>query len=138
MINRKRIASILTASFVGAVMFTAPAAALPGGNAGDPAQSIPDLFLCYPQDATGALDLNGTCNSKNTLKLDANGDPAVGMYWENGQLSEGAPHPTSTVFFDNSFYFGAFWITCNSRLTPSGMYSGNCYFNKQTQKNFQP
>lgn len=137
MINRKRIASILMTSVVWAGM-SAPAMALPGGNGGNPAQSIPDLFLCYPQDATGALDLAGTCHSKNTFKPDDNGDPLVGMYWEKGRLSPGAPHPTSTVFFDNSFAFGAFWITCKSRLTPSGEYNGNCYFNRQTQKNFQP
>lgn len=136
MLNRKMIVSILTAASV--FICTTPAVALPGGNSGDPAQSIPNLFVCYPQDATGALDLNGTCTSKNTLKLDPNGDPAVGMYWDHGQISEGLPHPTSTVTFDNSFAFGAFWITCTSRLTPSGEYNSTCYFNKQTQKNFRP
>ena len=90
MINRKMIAILTAASFAGSVMYTTPAAALPGGNSGDPAQSIPDLFVCYAQDATGAPDLSGTCTSKNTLKLDSNGDPAVGMYWDHGQISEGA------------------------------------------------
>lgn len=139
MTYKTRIHSLLPVAAIGvAAILATPAMALPGGNSGDPAQSLPNLFVCYPQDATGALDLNGTCTSKNTLKLDPNGDPAVGMYWDHGQISDGAPHPTSTVTFDNSFAFGEFWITCNSRLTPSGMYNSTCYFNKQTQKNFQP
>ena len=139
MIKRKIIAPILTAaSFVGAIACTTPAVALPGGNSGDPAQSIFNLFECFPQDATGAIDPNGSCTSKNTLKLDSNSDPAVGMYWDHGQISEGALHPASTVTFDNSFAYGEFWITCTSRLAPSGEYNSTCYFNKQTQKNFQP
>lgn len=138
MINRKRIASLVAAGVVGVAMFAAPATALPGGNGGSSTQSIPDLFVCYPQDANGAVDLAGTCTSKNTLKVDDNGDPLVGMYWDHGQISEAALHPKSTVTFDNSFYFGPFWITCTSRLAPSGMYNSNCYFNRQAQKNHQP
>lgn len=138
MLISKNISSVLVGGLACAVMFASPAAALPGGNGGSSTQSIPDLFICYPQDATGAVDPNGTCTSKNTLKVDDNGDPLVGMYWDHGQISEAAPHPTSTVTFDNSFAFGAFWITCTSRLTPSGQYNSNCYFNRQTQKNFQP
>jgi hypothetical protein len=111
----------------------APAAAKPDP---DRAVSIWDPFDnngCFVTDSAGVSTLDTGCKAHLTLRT-IDGEFAVAMYQDHGQLPPGAALPSSAVVNDISYVLpGTGLITCSETITPAGGYKSKCYFNVRTQ-----
>ena len=122
-----------TLAFAAAVLPAAPAAAKPDP---DRAISLWDPFDnngCFVTDVAGTTTLDGGCRAHLTLRT-IDGEFAVAMYQDHGQLPPGAALPSSAVVNDISYQLdGVGLITCSETITPAGGYKSKCYFNVRTQ-----
>ena len=120
-------------AFAGAALLAAPASAKPDP---DRAISIWDPFDnngCFVTDAAGVSTLDSGCRAHLTLRT-IDGEFAVAMYQDHGQLPPGAALPSSAVVNDISYQLeGVGLITCSETITPAGGYKSKCYFNVRTQ-----
>lgn len=116
-----------------AANLAAPAEARPDP---DRAVSLWDPFDnngCFVTDAAGASTLDTGCKAHLTLRT-IDGEFAVAMYQDHGQLPAGAALPSTSIVRDTSYTLeGVGLITCSETITPSGGYKSKCYFNVRTQ-----
>lgn len=133
MIQTRMNAFAAAIAFAGAALIAAPAAAKPDP---DRAVSLWDPFGnngCFVTDVAGVSTLDTGCKAHLTLR-NLDGEFAVAMYQDHGQLPPGAALPSSAVVNDISYVLeGVGPITCSETITPAGGYKSKCYFNVTTQ-----
>ncbi len=129
MINRKTMAFALTAaSFAGSVIFAAPVTATPQDT--HPTSASAEWGSgCYVTDANGTTTFDASCPYHLQLQTNTNGDLVSAMYHDHSQLPAGAALPSSAIIRDISFGD----VRCTERITPSGQYSSECYFQSRSQ-----
>jgi len=129
MTDRKTIAfTLLAATIAGSAMFAAPALATPT-NAHPTAASSQWGSGCYVTDANGTTTLDASCPYHLQLQTDTDGNLLSAMYHDYTQLPSGAALPGSTISRDISFDD----VRCTERITPSGQYSSECYFQSRSK-----
>ena len=125
-------------AFAAALAMAAAIPAAPAGARPDPdrAVSLWDPFDnngCFVTDAAGVSTLDTGCKAHLTLRT-IDGEFAVAMYQDHGQLPAGAALPSVATIRDTSYQLeGVGLITCSETITPSGGYKSKCYFNVWTQ-----
>jgi hypothetical protein len=133
MVKTRMNAFAAAMAFAGAALVAAPAAARPDP---DRAVSLWDPFGnngCFVTDVAGVTTLDTGCKAHLALRT-IDGEFAVAMYQDHGQLPPGAALPSSAVVNDISYHLeGVGLITCSETITPSGGYKSKCYFNVRTQ-----
>ena len=124
----KRMIPTITAAFAASAFFTAPAAATPTDTHPTAASSQWGSG-CYVTDANGTTTLDASCPYHLQLQTDINGNLLSAMYQDHTQLPSGAALPGSTISRDISFDD----VRCTERITPSGQYSSECYFQSRSK-----
>jgi hypothetical protein len=126
MTNRKTIALMLAAA--SAAMFAGPAVATPS-DTHPTAASSEWGYGCYVTDAAGVTTYIASCPYHLQLQLDSNGNLISAMYQDHSKLPAGAALPSSATITDISFDD----VRCTERITPSGQYMSECYFQSRSQ-----
>lgn len=123
MINGKTIGIALAAA-----VFAAPASATPTDTRPTAASSTSGSG-CYVNDANGATTYVPSCSYRLQTQFDTAGNLISAQYHDNTQAPAGAALPSSAIIRDISFDN----VRCTERLTPSGQYTSNCYFQSRSQ-----
>lgn len=133
MLKTRNHAFAAALAIAGGALLASPAAARPDP---DRAVSLWDPFGnngCFVTDAAGASTLDTGCKAHLALRT-IDGEFAVAMYQDHGQLPPGAALPSTATVRDTSYTLeGVGLVTCSETITPSGGYKSKCYFNVRTQ-----
>jgi hypothetical protein len=129
MTHRRTIVRALPAAcLASAAIFAAPAAATPDDTHPTSASSEWGSG-CFVHDANGTATFDPSCEYHLQLQLDTDGNLISAMYHDHTQAPAGAALPSSTLIRDISFDD----VRCTERITPSGQYSSECYFQSRSQ-----
>lgn len=118
--------TILTASAVLGLV-AAPVQAKPSTT---PTRNTPTSGSgCFVTDANGTSTFDSSCSFHLTWQTDSAGNFLAAMYHDHGNLPAGAVLPKSTIIRDISFDD----VRCQERITPSGVYTSECYAQVRSQ-----
>ena len=127
MMTRKAIA-LIAASLASVALVSAPAYATPEDT--HPTAATAEWGTgCYVHDANGTTTFDPSCEYHLQLQLDTEGNLISAMYQDHTQAPAGAALPNSAIIRDISFDD----VRCTERLTPSGQYKSDCYFQSRSQ-----